>query len=367
MAFSKRAGNHSWPATLLPLVFIFLAGCSDSGAPATGGTGTAGTPGTGGTAGAVGGCQPCTDATAELADNGCDDNCNGLVDEGITCDSQLAIDGELARDGARAMDFCEGAMTDMAWGVISLGYEMPAGEAPPGPQMAEFALGHGLLNGFGTSTLPRSGLRMLALSSGAARDVADPGYQSRDGLDKGYLSSQPPGFPLDVPACGVAPGALYDGISLSVEVRVPPNASGFAFDHAFFTADFPDLVCSEFSDGFAVLLDPAPPGVVSGNLLLDDDGNPIGVNSTFIDSCACEFGPPCDAGGITFDCSTGTTILTGTGMRAAPQRAGLPPQCPRNRGARYESALRSGIPEMVPSTRLSSSMHSVGSTTTETS
>ncbi len=298
------------------LCFAVLAGCGseETQSGGSGGVGGSGGSGGAGATGGTGGCAPCDQDGAEIADNGCDDNCSGTIDEKITCDSTLTIDGDLPVDGARAIDVCKPAESELDWGVTRVDYTLPGGEDPPAAQMDAFALGHGLLDGFG-STSPRGGLHMLALSSGTARDVDDPGYQSTAGFDKGYASGQPSGFSPDVPACpGTTPAGPRDGIALSLELRVPPNASAFAFDFAFFTRDFPDVVCSEFSDLFAVLLASAP---ADRNLTFDEAGNPIGVHSAFLEACGCDGGPPCDAGGLTFDCPLGEMILLSTGYEGA--------------------------------------------------
>lgn len=302
MAFVRRSWlKHLACGTVLMLT---AAGCGSSEEAGTGGM-----PGTGGS---PGGCGPCDRDGAELAGNGCDDNCNTLVDEAVSCDQTLQLDGLDSVDGARAMDLCKGADTELDWGVVRVSYTLPAGESPPSEQ--SFELGHGLLTSFG-STAPRNGSHVLALSTGTARDVDDPNYQPPTGFDKGYISSQPTGFPVDIPACGdLTLLQPHDGIALEVEVRAPPNASGFAFDFAFLTADFSTLACSEFSDVFAVLVDPVPAQATAGNLVLDGDGNPISVNSSLLESCACDGGPPCLAGGLAYDCTQGTSFIEGTGF-----------------------------------------------------
>lgn len=322
---------------LFAVMVLGLTACGDSASSGSGGT-TAppGTGGTGAIGGGFGGCAPCVDTGAELAENGCDDNCNLLVDEVVTCDASLEIDSTNPVNGARAMDVCEGAVNDTDWGVVSVSYLRPAGETPPNAQQAAYDLGHGRLNAFGP-IIARAGLSFLALSSGTARDVDDPGYQSRDGFDKGYTSNLPTGFPVDVPACGALPPTTpSDGIALSIDFRAPPNATGFAFDHAFFTADFPNLTCSAFSDVFAVIMDPAPSGVPAGNLPRDDDGNPIGIDSAFIDACGCDDGPPCEAGARSYACSLGTDLLAGTGYEQGASTGWLTTRVPVAAGSEFE-------------------------------
>jgi hypothetical protein len=319
-----------WTSVLLGAMFL-LASCGSDPASGTGGAGANGTGGTGATGGSPDGCAPCAEDGVELADNGCDDNCNTLVDEAVTCDSTVMLDSDDPVEAARAMEFCVPAATEDDWGVIDLGYALPAGEAPPAN--STFSIGHGILTSFGAS-VPRAGIHLLALSSGTARDVDDPGYASPSGFDKGYNSIQPNGFPADVPACGgVSLEEPYDGIGLEVEVRVPPNASGFAFDYSFFSADFPAFVCSEFSDVFAVFIEPVPAQAASNNLAIDDAGNPISVNTPLLTSCTCDDGPPCSAGGLSYACSSGTTIIENTGFAEGASTGWLTTMAPAQAGS----------------------------------
>ena len=69
--------------------------------------------------------------------------------------------------------------------------------APTGtPGVNNFNLGHGILTDFGSSILPREGARLLALSSGVARDTNDPQFGGPDpGLNRGHTP-----LPDNVPA-----------------------------------------------------------------------------------------------------------------------------------------------------------------------
>lgn len=333
-----KSSNLLWTWGLAWALLALVGACGDSETPSSaGGAGGNGTGGTGAIAGIPGGCVPCSDANVELEGNGCDDNCNALVDEIATCDASLDFDSTNPVDGARAMDVCQGVTDENDWGVLSVAYQLPGGETPPGAQQAAFHLGHGRLSQFGATTTQRRGsLSMLALSTGTARDADHPDFQPRSGFDKGYTSGLPAGFPTDIPACGpLATLNPADGIALDIEFRVPPNATGFAFDHVYFTADYPGLVCSAFSDVFAVLMDPAPPGAIDNSIVTDDAGNPISVNSELIDACGCEAGPPCEAGDLTFACSLGTGLLDGTGYEMGAATGWLTTRVPVIPGSEF--------------------------------
>ena len=82
-----------------------------------------------------------------------------------------------------------------------------------------------LVAGFGPNVAPKHGARMLGLSSGAARQPSDPGYQSPGGFNKGYTSAHPQGFPKESPACpGPITGQPHDSAALELQIRVPTNA-----------------------------------------------------------------------------------------------------------------------------------------------
>ena len=246
-----------------------------------------------------------------------DEDCDGLLDDMDpdldACDDNLPIDGG-PMDGAKAIDLCKVAAGVKEWGVIEAHYVMADGSPPPGGN-ANFELGHGILSAFGPNVNVQRGARMLAVSSGTARQPTDPGYQSVGGFSKGYSCTHPQGFPKESPSCGVAvTGGCYDSTGLELLIRAPSNANGFKFDFNFYTYEWPGYVCSTFNDFFTAVLMPFPAGQTDGNITFDNFGNPVSVNNAFVESCGCASGPPCLAGGKTFDCSLGTDGLLGTGF-----------------------------------------------------
>jgi hypothetical protein len=250
----------------------------------------------------------------EVASNRLDDDCDGMIDNILgECDGALDLASNDAMDGARAVDLCKVSTGEKDWGVVTAKYVQVDGNGPPGNP--NFDLGHGLVGGFGPNVTPKQGVRMLGLSSGTARQPGDPGYQSPGGFSKGYSGAHPQGFPKESPACpGVVTGTPYDSAALELQVRVPTNAYGFAFDFTFYTYEWPGFVCSQYNDFFVALLTPIPMGQTDGNIAFDMQGNPISVNNAFLDVCGCNNGPPCMAGGKQFLCPLGTAELTGTGF-----------------------------------------------------
>lgn len=244
-----------------------------------------------------------------------DENCNGVLDEAPPlCDAGLPADDPSPLAAARALDLCrlsEGGK----WGVVSSAWVLPDGALPP--KTPTYDLGHGILSGFGPNVAVRRGARLLALSTGAARQPVDPGYQDPRGFEKGYSSKPPEGFPKGSTSCpGVEPGAPQDSIALELSLLVPQNADAFAFDFDFYSYELPARVCSRYSDLFVALQSPPPAGVADGNIALDAFGNAISVNTAQFNVCACSGGPPCDVQGRELLCALGSSELFGTGFGA---------------------------------------------------
>ena len=320
---------------------------SAGGAGGTGGTGTAGTS-PGGSGGSTGGCVPGGSAsdpdqdkdgfTVAMGDcNDCDpsvnpgavdvlktdamgnplpasmqvdNDCDGMVANPgeFVCDAGFAVDDADPFHGANAIEICQKA-TGAKWGVVKADYVQVDGSALPGPNGP---LGHGLLSAFGANVKPKAGQRMLALSSGTARQPSDPGYKSVSGFDKSFTCNFPTGFPIESPACpGVTTGDPHDSAALRMDLKVPTNAKSFSFLFKFYTYEFPVFICSEWNDFFTVIMTPPPADVnpTNKNITFDAMKNPISVNNAFLDVCS-----PQTAGGKMFTCVGGTAELQGTGF-----------------------------------------------------
>jgi hypothetical protein len=244
---------------------------------------------------------------------------NVLPDPQAPCDADLALDDADPFNAARAIGLCKQAADANDWGVVDARWRRVDGSDPPAT--TEYALGRGLLEGFGAEIDVLEGQRMLALSSGTAREPGQPGYNSPEGFDKGYFSTHPPGFPKESPACpGVTTGEAHDDIALEVVVRAPVDAQSFAFNFNFYTYEWPDFICSPFNDFFVALLDPPPMDFPDGNISFDQEGNPVSVNNALVRVCNCIFGPPCQAPPsdpqITYECPEKDDELAGTGFVA---------------------------------------------------
>lgn len=261
--------------------------------------------------GAAGDCNDCTPqmnpGAQDYAGNAIDDDCNGAPDDNPTdCDASLVLDDSDALSGARAMGLCKAAQGE-SWGVVSARYLRSDGLPLQG---SDLELGRGILDGFGPNVNPQEGVKLLALSSGAARQPTDNGYVSVSGFQKDFIPhGAPPGFPKESPSCmDVVTGDPYDSAGVEVVIKTPTNAKSLSFNLNFYTYEFPEYICSTYNDFFVALLSPPPAAYPDGNISFDSMNNLISVNAGFLDVCH-----PQTAGDKPFPCLLGPDQLLGTG------------------------------------------------------
>lgn len=300
------------------------AACDDQGVPDFDGDGFAV---------ADGDCNNC-DANAnpgalDTIGNNVDEDCNGTPDDTVVlCDSAIPDVGYTdPMAAAHAMGLCHVATAgDKKWGVISAQYVLANGSGSPNP------LSHGLLTAFGSAVNVQEGARMLALSSGTGRQPTDPGYQPVSGADMGTTSPPPNGFPVDSPSCSVFTqgSPANDPIGLLLTIRAPTNAKSFKFNLNFYTFEFPGWICTQYNDFFVALQNPAPANAQLGNISFDIQGNPIGVNSGFLEVCTAQ-----TAGGKNFPCQRGPGELAGTGFENHAATGWLETQSPVAPGSEF--------------------------------
>jgi hypothetical protein len=224
--------------------------------------------------------------------NTVDDDCNGQIDDALAlCDQAIMSNSSNAKDYARAIDICqEATATDKKWGVIDASLTLPDGTGVPDPNA------YSVRHHFGSKVMPRGGVSMALLSSGAAAGKGDtnPNYNTF----VSYSSAVTSGFPADfvmanggtlpnAPGCDPPSGTTAnDPVMLNLEIRVPSNAHSFSLKSNFYSAEFPEWTCSPYNDFFVVLLDsnysgnPANP--MDKNLAFytapDMKNYPVGVN-----------------------------------------------------------------------------------------
>jgi hypothetical protein len=118
---------------------------------------------------------------------------------------------------------------------------------------------------------------------------------------------------------------------LALRLRAPTNAKAFSFNSYFFSAEYPEYVCTSFNDQFIALVD-TPNGVpspianpIDKNLMTYTQGGqqwPIGINiakgTSLFSVCETkQANPGCwDDDVSAQSCSLGASQLMGTGFEA---------------------------------------------------
>jgi hypothetical protein len=275
----------------------------------------------------------------EAAGNLVDDDCDGQVDNvaATTCDTGLASNSSDGMDYARAMDLCQTAtMTDKKWGVISATFSLADGSGMPN------ANARSIRSSFGTNVLPKAGASLFEIATGEAADTNDtnptPGF---GGWESGTMLTSS-GYPADymaahggslpnAPGCPepLSGGTANDPVMLTLKIRTPSNAKSFSLQSNFFSAEYPEWVCTEYNDFFVVLLDstwngtPANPSDKNLAVYTAPGGMqyPVGVNLATGDTglfTQCMNGTPgCAIGSSTqapITSCVSTSELTGTGL-----------------------------------------------------
>ncbi len=281
--------------------------------------------------------KPCipNPANYDVPGNNCDDDGDGTVDNPPTCDDGLQPTGD-AEDFARALGICTKA-SEKGYGLVSAkftrGYDR--NDAPQADQ-------HGILPKFGDVIKPREGASLGVLSTGFAREYngngkqpfggvvaggglfEPPTFNGKDWYNYGRAEpgkpgngSAPPGFPKPAAGCKQE-NAVNDVISIKLELKAPPNASGVKFDFNFYSGEWPAYICSPFNDGFVAYL--TAKGFNNGqgdNMSFDKDNNPVSVNNGFFDRCTPNFQTGCAPDSerqATAACPGGVAELGGTGF-----------------------------------------------------
>jgi hypothetical protein len=248
-----------------------------------------------------------------------DDDCNpGTLDADPlpTCSLASVAEMDLANQAPasslkliKAMDLCAftqespAMMKEKTWGVISVELTLADGSTAVQPKGVQV----GVLPHYGPNVGPLVGETMAALSSGTARAEGSPGYAA--GYNAQTLSGMPPAFLAanggeSPPGCGPDCAGddcviAFDPVRLHARIRTPTNMGGFHFGFRFYTAEYPESVCSKWNDFFAALLQSqAQPTTL--DLAVDNFGNRMSVNEAFFSSCQ--------------GCPDGTAALVGTGI-----------------------------------------------------
>lgn len=249
----------------------------------------------------------------DVPGNQVDDDCNGVVDDRLTCDRGLATNSASSDDAARALGLCAfTTQTSMTPGVLSTSLTLSSGVGTPAPAS------HSLQPAFGANNPALEGSSLLVLSTGLAAPTTDP--MAPASMDFGETSTLPAQF-QGVPPTPTCPmtmlGVPHDPVMLTLTLRVPTNAHGFALKANYLTGDYVGSVCSPYVDQFVVLISPASaPNPLDGNLAivgpthLGINGDLAATNSGYLTQCA----PSPSGCPVTYSACTTTAGLTGTGF-----------------------------------------------------
>ena len=320
-------------ATVLGAAVLFAcsgsnsrSGFDDGSSGGSSGNGSSGGNGFGGgDDGGPGGaaCVP-NPANAEIPDNNCDDDGDGIVDNVPTCDTGLSQNGT-AEDMAKAIGICDKAAS-RGFGLVSATFTRGYGRTDA-PQDGQ----HGILGKFGDVIKPREGVNLGVLSTGYGEEFdGSPGTafgekaQGKDWYNFGpYDPSKtgngtaPMGFPKPATGCTNVQ-TTNDVIDLKLQIKAPPNGSGIKFDFNFYSSEWPAWICTEFNDSFVAYL--SAKGFNNGtpdNMSFDKNNNPVSVNNGFFDRCTSGATTGCGENpfsSTTASCPGGPGELAGTGF-----------------------------------------------------
>jgi hypothetical protein len=192
---------------------------------------------------------------------------------------------------------------------------------------------HAIVTSFGDVLKPRKNANMVYISTGEAASPSQPYWtpgtpqKGTAMLTPGPLNGGyplPQGFPTNKGGCMVPAPAAFDPVNLELTIRVPTNAFSFAFDHMFFSAEYPEYACTQYNDIWAVLLKSTASGIANNHdIVFDAQGTPGSVNMSFFDRCVA--GPTGCSGGVpgfSF-CMGGPAELAGTGFDVKDSPCGV--------------------------------------------
>jgi hypothetical protein len=274
-------------------LLVSLASCGPSGRDCVGDECSNENGGSNG--GSNGGMAACDSGAYDFPGDGIDNDCDGTVDNPPgPCDSGLNAASTNGSDFAKAIDICQ-VSNGTSWGLISAAYSQSNGMGNPAASQ------HYLGPNFGPGVLPKTGASLAILGTGPLRGGGANGWAD---FAAEKSDNQVAGFPSDwlaanhgmLPsstACGsgflapMTPAGATSPMMMTLKIKVPTNAASFTMNVNFFSAEFPEYVCSPFNDFFVVLLDstysgtPANPTDKNLAFYTPDMGAtkyPVGVN-----------------------------------------------------------------------------------------
>ena len=268
-------------------------GSGGNGATTPGGA-SGGSVGSGGGGSAGAGGAPCDPNAIEVPGNNVDDDCNGQVDElPPACDGANGGKSD-ATSLAQAMELCDARFFKSA---------MMNGPSDLRARIVTSRLG--------TSVTPQAGANMVLLSTGLAVDKSSSSFvEPQEGTDLVNTGTNPLPTLKGASNCGQAGTvtSVQDYSELVLQLKAPANAQSFSFRFHFFSAEYPEYVCTRYNDELLVIVQSTKTYTQPTNISFDGKMNPITVNSGFFIVCTNGATPQ------TMNCTHPVSDIAGTGF-----------------------------------------------------
>jgi hypothetical protein len=295
--------------------------------------------------------NPCAfdtnDPTDPVGHDGIDNDCDGQVDNLITCETGLVAGHDAtAVDYAHASDLCDNPMCP----------RLPTAPIWYGTNLANTKRITGHM-GTPPQFSPHQGSFMSFFSTGNAEDNTDaPTYLTCPGTDfnSTYMNPMPATALQNVNPCGAGTAetatnpAVHDYTELRMTIKAPVNAGSFEFDFAFFSEEYPVYVCQGYNDTFLAIQTSAqfPSGE---QIAFDSTGHRINVNNAFFEDCNsctnCVTGPTGQTIDFTHTCANPISTLNGTGYEKLLANSTNPAsQCNESKGSGGTDWLKTTSP-----------------------
>jgi hypothetical protein len=170
---------------------------------------------------------------------------------------------------------------------------------------------------FGT-VAAKAGANMALISTGLALDKNDTGFvepqQGTNLADANTFMNPLPSIPAN-PMCssaplgggGAQPATVNDYTELVVSLKAPTNANSFSFQFQFFSAEYPEFVCTMYNDEFLVMMESPGEFQTPTNISYDMNKDPITVNNGLFTVCQNW------TASYTMNCKSPVSDMTGTG------------------------------------------------------
>jgi hypothetical protein len=294
-------------------------GSGGSGGTGTGGNGSGGSGGTTGGGGPAGGpicsntpanedqdgdgytpaqgdCNDCdpniNPGAIDVAGDGKDNDCNGSVDDPQpACDTGATGKAD-PQSLTQSIELCDSRFVKMS--AMAGASDMRARKVMPA---------------FGTVVKPQAGVNMALLSTGLAEDkTTKPFTEPQDGTDLKNSGTNPLPNLAGSSNCGQgAQSDVHDYTEYVLTLKAPTNVQSFSFQFQFFSAEYPEFVCTAYNDEFLVIIQSSKTYPTATNISFDANKNPITVNSGFFTICQNGSSPQ------TMNCKQGVDQIAGTG------------------------------------------------------